>query len=81
MRHDIYRYEAPVQSRWGPLGKVTQQLADRPLARYVERIEQAYGHRVWLHPRDYYGTDTPELEAVIERPVAAASPSADLSRT
>ena len=74
--HDIFRYSTMFpNTAWGNLGKPTRELASRPLAREVARLEARHGRLVWLHPRAYYGTDTPDVEAVVEYPVAVIKPT------
>lgn len=70
VRHDRYRYAHQVQSSWGGLGAYERTLLRNQLGSWTEQIEARHGHQVWLHPETYYGTATPDLEAVVEHPVA-----------
>ncbi len=70
IRHDVYSYEFPAYSPWGNLGKRTRGSATRQLARYADALEATHGTIPWLHPLEHYGTDAPDLEAVVEHPVA-----------
>jgi hypothetical protein len=73
--HDIHRYSAGIASPWGYLGSPTRELGDRPLHRYTPLIEAQHNRVAWLHPLEHYGTETPDLEAVVEHPVALEQPS------
>ena len=68
--HDINRYGRAASFTFGDFGKHTRHLDDRPLLRYAPEIEARRGRVVWLHPVESYGTETPDLEAVVEHPVA-----------
>jgi hypothetical protein len=70
VRHDINRYGRAASFTFGDFGKDVRELLDRPLARYAPEIEARHGRIVWLHPVESYGTETPDLEAVVEHPVA-----------
>jgi hypothetical protein len=73
--HDINRYGRAGSFTFGDFGKATRELADRPLARYAPEIEARRGRVVWLHPVENYGTETPDLESVVEHPVALRRPA------
>ncbi|HWU88819.1 MAG TPA: TIGR02996 domain-containing protein [Kofleriaceae bacterium] len=74
--HDINRYGHAASFTFGNFGKPTRELVDRPLARYAPEIEARRGRIPWLHPVENYGTETPDLEAVVEHPVALLAPCA-----
>lgn len=72
--HDLHEYSAGIASPWGPLGKPTRWLGDRPLHRYAPWLEARHRRRIaWLHPLESYGTETPDVEAVVEHPIARAT--------
>ncbi len=70
--HDILSYGSAVAgTAWGNLGRPTREVIDRPLERFAAELEAHNRRRiVWLHPVENYGTETPDLEAVVEHPVA-----------
>jgi hypothetical protein len=70
VRHDMHLYTDGLETPWGIIGKPGRKFHSRPLRDYAERIEARHGHQVWLHPLDYYGTEDPDPEAVVEHPVA-----------
>jgi uncharacterized protein (TIGR02996 family) len=70
VRHDLHRYGRAASFTFGDFGKDVRELVDRPLARYAPELEARHGRIVWLHPVENYGTETPDLEAVVEHPVA-----------
>jgi uncharacterized protein (TIGR02996 family) len=70
VRHDLHRYGRAASFSFGDFGKDVRDLIDRPLARYAPELEARHGRIVWLHPIESYGTETPDLEAVVEHPVA-----------
>jgi hypothetical protein len=72
VRHDLHRYGRAASFTFGDFGKDVRELVDRPLARYAPELEARHGRIAWLHPVESYGTETPDLEAVVEHPVAAA---------
>jgi len=73
--HDIYRYHYPGNFSFGTVGSQRRELAARPLHdRYRADLEQRHGHIPWLHVAETYGSDDPDVEAVIEYPVALRGP-------
>jgi hypothetical protein len=65
---DVYAYTnrpsfkaVPDQDRRGPM---------RPLREYAAELEAQHGHIPWLHVAENYGREDPDIEAVIEHPVA-----------
>ncbi len=70
VRHDLHRYGRAASFTFGDFGKDVRELVDRPLARYARELEARHGRIVWLHPVENYGTEEPDLEAVVEHPVA-----------
>lgn len=65
---DLYSYidrpsfkAVPTQQRQGPT---------RPLHAYAADLETRHGALPWLHVAEHYGSDEPDIEAVIEHPVA-----------
>jgi hypothetical protein len=70
VRHDLHRYGRAAAFTFGSFGKDVRELADRPLPRYAPELEARHGRIAWLHPLESYGTETPDLEAVVEHPVA-----------
>lgn len=70
VRHDLHRYGRAASFTFGDFGKDVRTLVDRPLARYAPELEARHGRIPWLHPVESYGTETPDLEAVVEHPVA-----------
>lgn len=73
VRHDINRYLYPGTFSFGTVGKQTRTLADRPLAGYAKELERRHGRIPWLHVAEHYGTETPDVEAVVEHPITARS--------
>ncbi len=74
VRHDLHRYGRAASFTFGDFGKDVRELVDRPLARHAPELEARHGRIAWLHPVESYGTETPDLEAVVEHPVAKLGP-------
>lgn len=72
VRHDLYRYEQLGNFGFASVGPHTQTLAPRPLEAYREALEKEHGRLPWLHVSEHYGSDTPDVEAVVEHPVRRA---------
>ena len=70
VRHDINTYWNPGSFSFGTVGKQQRALADRPLHGYAPELEARHGHIPWLHVAENYGSETPDVEAVIEHPIA-----------
>lgn len=70
VRHDLHRYGRAASFTFGDFGKDVRELLDRPLARHAPDLEARHGRIVWLRPLEHYGTESPDLEAVVEHPVA-----------
>lgn len=70
VRHDINRYVHPGAFSFGTVGAQERQLVRRPLAGYRAELEAKHGYRHWLHVAEHYGTEDPDVEAVVEYPVA-----------
>lgn len=70
VRHDINRYWYPGSFSFGTVGKQQRALADRPLHAYAPELEARHGHIPWLHVAENYGSESPDVEAAIEHPVA-----------
>lgn len=70
VRHDLNSYSRAVSFTFGDFGRHVRELSDRPLARYAPELEARHGRIIWLHPVENYGTEEPDLEAVVEHPVA-----------
>jgi len=68
--HDLHRYWFPAWFRGAHLGEEKRELEQRPLARCAAALEARYGRIPWLHVAETYGTETPDIEAVIEHPIA-----------
>lgn len=57
----------------GGWGKETRTLRERRLRRLVRSLRAMGLDRPWFEPHDHYGTDHPDVEAVVEHPLAALS--------
>ncbi|MEJ7599061.1 MAG: hypothetical protein WKG01_14225 [Kofleriaceae bacterium] len=66
VRHELYRYGF----RFGGMGPHTRQLAALPLESYAADLEARHGRIAWLHAAETYGSSDPDIEAVVEHPVA-----------
>ncbi len=74
VRFDVNRHSPAASfASFGDVGPYASTLADRPLQRYAAELEARHGRIAWLHPVENYGTETPDLEAVVEHPVARAT--------
>lgn len=70
VRHHIHRYDRAAVFSFGAFGKHSRMLMDRPLERHARELEARHGRLPWLHPVEHYGAEDPDLEAVVEHPVA-----------
>lgn len=79
VRHDVYRYSFPASFGGRSLGSQRRELGERPLARYAAALEAKHGRIPWLHVAETYGTEEPDVEAVVEHPSAlyARTPRGD----
>lgn len=68
VRHDLYRYEQLGNFGFASVGPHEQTLARRPLLEYREELENKHGQLPWLHVAERYGSETPDVEAVVEHP-------------
>lgn len=75
IQFDTYYYEHAGAFTFGNFGPRTRTLIRRPLSLYAKQLEERHGHIVWLHPLDYYGTEEPDPEAVVEHPAALLRPN------
>jgi hypothetical protein len=55
---------------WGGLGAEKRRFLMHGLSDLAEELEKRHGYIPWLHPVDNYGSEDPELEAVVAHPVA-----------
>jgi hypothetical protein len=69
VRHELYRYEKLGNFGFAQVGPTQQTLDRRPLEAWRAELEAAHGSIPWLHVADHYGTETPDLEAVVEHPI------------
>lgn len=69
VRYDLQHYERPGTFSFGSSGPRVLASTYRPLEGWTAELEARHGRIPWLHPRDTYGTDMPEIEAVVEHPV------------
>jgi hypothetical protein len=73
VRHDLYRYEQLGDFGFARVGP-HQQIPERsPLVGWRGALEKAHGPLPWLHVAENYGSETPDLEAVVEHPVKRTS--------
>jgi len=73
VRHDLYRYEQMGDFGFARVGPHQQTLDRRPLDAWRVALEKTYGTLPWLHVAEHYGSETPDLEAVVEHPFKRAS--------
>lgn len=69
VQFDLYRYDYIGAFTFANVGPRERSLVARPLQRYAAELEARHGRIAWLHPVENYGSETPDLEAVVEHPV------------
>ncbi len=74
VRFELDTYERPGTFTFATSGPRVLTHTARPLSElYASALEARHGRVAWLHPRDAYGTDSPDIEAVVEHPVRTSS--------
>lgn len=68
--HDYYSRNYAVESPWGGLGGLKSRHNAHALKAHVSELEARHGRIPWLHPVENYGSEAPDLEAVVSHPVA-----------
>lgn len=70
VRCDIFQYGHPGSFSFGSTGTETRILLDRPLLGFTRELETKHGTIRWLHVAEHYGSEAPDVEAVIEHPMS-----------
>jgi hypothetical protein len=70
VQHDLYAYAYQAVFSFGNFGDRVRYLMSQPLKTYEPELETRRGRIAWLHPVENYGSETPDLEAVVEHPMA-----------
>lgn len=72
IEYKLHRYDQ-VDFGFAKVGPHTKVFERRPLDAFRQELEAAHGPLPWLHPREHYGSDSPDLEAVVEHPIKRSS--------
>lgn len=68
---DIYDYRYPGTFSFGTVGRDVRELHRRLISSaYTEPLEAEFGRVPWLRVAENYGRENPDIEAVVEHPVA-----------
>jgi len=73
VKYELYGYGKLADFGFASVGPNVQTLDRRPLEAYRGELEKQHGPLPWLHVAENYGTETPDIEAVVEHPVKRAS--------
>ncbi len=68
--HDYFSRTYAIDSPWGGLGGLKSRLSEHALKTHAAELEARHGRIPWLHPVENYGSEMPDLEAVVSHPVA-----------
>ncbi len=70
VRYDLNDYSYPGTFSFGRSGQQVRELRGRPLKAFTNALEARHGWIPWLQVAESYGSESPDVEAVIEHPVA-----------
>jgi transcription elongation factor Elf1 len=72
---DIWQYHFPGTFTFGRVGDQQRyRFGKPPLHYWGPQLEAQHGFLPWLHVAEYYGNEIPDIEAVIENPIALHQP-------